>query len=303
MGKYVRRVKVLTGVALTGLMLAGCAGNDGGLSDSQPAPAAPEMSAGVGGGFQREGLSAQAPSDQASAQRQEIVTGRVSITADDPVDTGQQIVTKVESENGRVDDITEQPRTDDQEPSSSLTVRVPATELTRILDELHEFGVVTSVSVTKNDVTMQAQDLDARIRALRTTVDRLRTLIAGASSTSDLIEAETALSERQGELDSLTAQKRSLSDQVDLATIDIRITTDEDGGSGSKSFWDGIVSGWNALLAVLAGIVVAIGAILPWLLFVAVVAFVVYGAYRLLSRKNKRKEREHDVRTSGRGRK
>ncbi|NLE80305.1 MAG: DUF4349 domain-containing protein [Rhodococcus sp.] len=283
MGKHVRRVGVLTGAALLGLVLAGCSGNDGGLSDSAPQPAPPGISAESEAAFGR-----QAP-DQTAPQRQEIVTGSVSMTAENPIDVGQRIVAKVEAERGRVDDITERPETEDQEPSASLTVRVPAATLTETLDELRDFGEVTSVSVSRSDVTMQVQDIDARIGALTASIDRLQDLIAEATTTADLIEAETALSDRQGELDSLQARKRSLDDQIELATLSIDITTDETDGPGDAgSFWDGIVSGWNALLSVLAGTIVVIGAVIPWLLFVGVIAAIVLGAYRLLRRrKNK----------------
>lgn len=278
MGTRIQRQRTVIVSALVALVLAGCSGNDGGLSDSQPEPAPPGISA-------ESGLQRQGAPDQDGLQRQEIVTGRVSITAEDPIDTGQQIIAMVEAEGGRVDTITERRGTDDQEPSSSLTVRVPADKLTATLDELHEFGEVTSVSVSRRDVTMQVQDVDARIRALTASIERLQELMARATTTADLIAAEKALTERQGELDSLTDRKRYLADQVEFATLAIDITTSEtDGGGDSGSFWDGVVSGWNSLLAVLGGAVVVIGAAIPWLIFVGVIALLLVGAYRLRSR-------------------
>lgn len=282
MGTRIQRRKIVIVSALVGLVLAGCSGNDGGLSETQPKPAPPGISA-------ESGLQRQGAPDRAGLQRQEIVTGQVSITAEDPIDTGQQIIAMVEAEGGRVDTITERPGTDDQEPSSSLSVRVPADKLTGTLDQLHEFGEVTSVSVSRRDVTMQVQDVDARIRALTSSVERLQELMARATTTADLIAAEKALSERQGELDSLTDRKRYLADQVEFATLAIEITTSEaDGGGDSGSFWDGVVSGWNSLLAALGGAVVVIGAAIPWLIFVGVIAVLLVGAYRLLRRRKRK---------------
>lgn len=272
------RKSLLTAIALTSLMLAGCGGTDSGGSRSIPEPSQRDGSSlEVGGAL-------EAPAkDQAPTERQEIITGQVAITADDPVSVGRQIVDKVESVDGRIDQLTEQPRTDDQEPHSSLTIRVPADSLTRTLDDLHQLGEVTSVSVTKSDVTMQVQDIDARIGALTASIARLQDLIKTAANTADLIEAENALSQRQGELDSLTAQKRYLSDQVELATLTIEITSTEaaEPNGEPKNFWEGVVAGWNALLSAFKGGAVVVGALLPWLGFFALVALLIVGGYRL----------------------
>ncbi|MFC9832261.1 DUF4349 domain-containing protein [Rhodococcus sp. NPDC127530] len=269
---------VLSAIVVASLALAGCGGTGSDSSQQTPAPS-------PGNSSQMEiGGAVQAPAkDQAPTDRQEIVTGQVALTADDPVAVGRQIVDRVDDLGGRVDQLTEQPGSDDQDASSSLTIRVPADSLTRTLDDLRELGKVTSVSVTKSDVTMQSQDLDARIGALTASVTRLQGLITSAANTADLIEAERALSERQGELDSLTAQKRTLSDQVALATlmIDVTSTDAEQPSPGPDNFWEGVVAGWNALLSAIKGGAVVVGALIPWFGFVAVIALVVYGAYRL----------------------
>ncbi len=271
-------------IAVAALALAGCGGPSSDSLQEAPAPVPGDSSSVEIGGALRPSAK-----DQASTGRQETVTGQVAITADDPVAVGRQIVDKVDSLGGRVDQITEQPGSDDQDASSSLTIRVPADALDRALDDLRELGEVTSISVTKSDVTMQSQDLDARIGALTASVSRLQGLIASATSTADLIEAEKALSDRQGELDSLTAQQRSLSEQVALATlwIDVTTTDAERPGRGPDNFWEGVVAGWHALLSAIKGGTVVVGALIPWFGFAIAIALLVYGAYRL-RRKSKR---------------
>ncbi|MFZ2176102.1 MAG: DUF4349 domain-containing protein [Rhodococcus sp. (in: high G+C Gram-positive bacteria)] len=268
---------VLSAIVIASLVLAGCGGSDGGAPSPGSPSSADRGSAEIGGAI-------QAPAkDQSTAERQEIITGQVAITADDPVAVGREIVDMVDSLGGRVDQLTEQPGSDDQDPSSSLTIRVPADSLTRTLDDLRAVGKVTSVSVTKSDVTMQSQDLDARIGALTASVSRLRGLIDSATNTADLIAAEEALAQRQGELDSLTAQKRLLSDQVALATLTVDVTApDADKPDlGPDNFWEGVVAGWQALLSAIQGGAVVVGALLPWFGFVVVIALVIYGGYRL----------------------
>lgn len=217
--------------------------------------------------------------------RKEVVTGSVEITADAPIAAAGAIIDRVRDAGGRVDSRTEQPGTDDSEPSATLIVRLPADKTDAFIAGLGGVGQVTRVTTNRDDVTMQWEDLDARIKALQTSVDRLRALIAGATNTSDLIAAEQALSSRQGELDSLTAQKRRLDDQVALSTLTIDITTDEKKSDDDPdSFWDGIVSGWHSLVDWLQDAVVFSGKAIPWLGFLAVLAAVLWAAARLVRR-------------------
>ncbi len=221
--------------------------------------------------------------------RKEVVTGSVEITADAPVAAAGTIIERVRAAGGRVDSRTEQPGTDDSEPSATLIVRLPADKTDAFIADLDGIGQVTRVTTNRDDVTMQWEDLDARIKALQASVERLRALIAGATTTSDLITAEQALSSRQGELDSLTAQKRRLDDQVALSTLTIEITTDEKKSDDDPdSFWDGIVSGWNSLVDWLQDAVVFSGKAIPWLAFLAVAAAVLWGIVRLVRRRGKR---------------
>lgn len=228
--------------------------------------------------------------------RKEVVTGSVEITADAPVAAAGTIIDQVRAAGGRVDSRTEQPGTDDTEPSATLVVRLPADKTDAFITGLGGVGQVTRVTTNRDDVTMQWEDLDARIKALQASVDRLRALIAGATSTSDLLAAEQALSSRQGELDSLTAQKRRLDDQVALSTLTIEITTDRDGpGDDPDNFWDGIVAGWNSLVNWLQDAVVFSGRAIPWLGFLAVVAAVLWGIARLVRRRKPAPRREESA--------
>lgn len=220
--------------------------------------------------------------------RKEVVTGSVEITADAPIAAAGTIADRVREVGGRIDSRTEQPGTDDDEPSATLTVRVPADKTDTFIDALGGIGHVTGVSTNRDDVTMQWEDLDARIKALQASIDRLRALIAGATNTADLLNAEKAMTSRQGELDSLTAQKRHLDDQVALSTLTIDITTgDKKSDDDADSFWDGVVSGWHSLVDWLKDAVVFTGKAIPWLGFLLVIAALVWGIARLVPRRRK----------------
>ncbi|SNT53033.1 DUF4349 domain-containing protein [Rhodococcoides kyotonense] len=264
------------------VLLAGCSGSGGGAG----APAPEESYSTPGVALAPESGTATRDQALAPTERKEVVTGQVYITAVDPIEAARDATSVVEEVGGRVDTRSENPETDNSTASSSITARIPADELTSTVDRIEQLGKVTSVSISRDDVTMQYQDLDARIAALQASVDRLKALIAGATNTADLIEAESALSSRQGELDSLTSQRNYLADQVDLSTITIQFTTDDATPSpGPDSFWDGLVAGWHSLVDALGDGVVALGRAIPWLGALAVAAGVVYAVVRVVRRK------------------
>ncbi|KOS54643.1 DUF4349 domain-containing protein [Rhodococcus rhodochrous] len=259
-------------ILLALLFLAGCAGGGEGPGDgSAAAPPEPSLS---------DGTRESAPADAQPTARKEIVTGYLVLRADDPIAAGRQVVTLVEAAGGRVDSVTEQPGT-----SSVLTVRVPADRLTGTIEDIRGLGEVTSLTTTREDVTLQYTDLEARIAALQSSVDRLRALMASAANTADLIEAENALAQRQSELDGLVAQQRYLADQIELSTLTVDISAER--RADRDSFWDGVLAGWDALRSALAGSVVALGVALPWVGFLAVCAAVVYVIVRLVARRGK----------------
>ncbi|WP_109210645.1 MULTISPECIES: DUF4349 domain-containing protein [Microbacterium] len=174
-----------------------------------------------------------------------------------------------------------------------ITVRVPSDQLTGVVEELDDVGEVTATNVSRQDVTDQTLDLEARIEAAEASVDRLTALMAQAESVADLIAAESALAERQALLESYQQQLDMLDDQVAMSTLSVTIVPDvEPVAADPAGFGDGLAAGWNGLVATLNGIVVALGFLIPWLAVAAVVGFVVWGIVRLVRRRRQRRADE-----------
>ena len=192
--------------------------------------------------------------------------------------------------------------TDDMMPAPGgrntawVTVRVPSDELAAVIDELAATGEVTATSVDRHDVTEQTVDVEARIDAAQTSVDRLTQLMAQTQSVSDLIAAEAALSERQALLESYQQQLEMLQTQVAMSTLSVSVIPDvETVEADPAGFTDGLVAGWNGLVAALNGIVVALGFLLPWLVLAGIAAVIVWGVVRVSRR---RRARRTDATTS-----
>ena len=225
-----------------------------------------------------ESMPADMGSRDIAVERSQIITGDLYITVESPLDAADEVQQIVEVAGGRVDSRSEYTDWETEAPSAYLWVRIPVDSLTDTLASIEELGTLESKSINNSDVTLQVVDLDARVGVLESSIEKLSELQAQATTTAELIEVEAALSQRQAELDSLTSQRNYLTDQVQYASIGVQLSSpDVAPVRDPGSFLDGIISGWNAMLAFFAGTIVFFGFIVPWvglLLALGMVAWV-----------------------------
>lgn len=262
-------VVLLSALALTGCTSSGSSVEEfgeppvvGADSGGQLQPGAPESAA--------DGRTVAPDGDQ-----QVIVTGYLTLTVERPAETAAEAAGIVERAGGRIDARSEQAPDGEDKGSAQLTVRIPTEKLTATLESLKKLGTVEQVEQAQQDVTSQSRDLEARITALRTSVDRLISLMADADTTADLISIESALSERQANLESLESQKRSLDDQVQMSTYILYLGTAADAPADEPdTFLSGLAAGWDAFVGFFSFLLVAFGVLLPWLVLAGLVAAV-----------------------------
>lgn len=264
------------------LLLAGCSAGAGSTSDeSVGGPMAPEIS---GGDAVTEGDTSDfAAEDDA---RDVIVTGSMTVTADDPLAASRDAVRLVEAAGGRVDGRTEYAPANGDAGSANLILRIPADRLQGVLDDLAELGRADEISTSTSDVTVLVADLESRIATQRGIIDRLNGMFAQASTIADLITLETAIAEHQATLEDLEAQQRSVADQVALSTLSLYLRSEAEAPAREPmDFLGGLEAGWGAFVAFFSGLLVALGVLLPWL----VAAGVIVAAIVLLVRRNRRR--------------
>ena len=157
---------------------------------------------------------------------------------------------------------------------ATITAQVPAAQLDGFLDDVSALGTVDAVNVTAQDVTTQVVDLDARIAALTTSIDRMSVLLAEAERIEDLLAIEAQLSARQAELDSLLAQRTYLGDQVAMSAVTITMSpvSTPIAEVDAPGFLSGLRSGWAAFTSAIAVAITAAGFLLPFAIILLVVA-------------------------------
>ncbi|MGA1752587.1 MAG: DUF4349 domain-containing protein [Pontimonas sp.] len=279
---FMTRVSALSLTAL--LALTGCSSMADSLEETSVSMGAPDIAYTEDMAVEMD-MQGRADESAASFEPDIIRTGYLSLSVDSPSETADQITDVVEAAGGRIASRSDYTPVDYGQPSSYLEARIPYDVLDATVETIQELGDVQEVSLNSVDVSLQKVDLDARIGVLEAAIERLNELLAEAASTSDLIAVESALSERQAELDSLQSQRDYLSDQTLFATLSISVITPANATPAEPDgFLDGIVRGWESILAFFAGTIVWAGILVPWLGLAAVVIAIILLLRRLRRR-------------------
>jgi hypothetical protein len=271
---------------VVGLGLAGCSASGGtSRSDSgaapvkQPGQAQPAQgdmaqqppAAGdkVAPPAQQPGVPAQFSTDSRSM----IFTGTVTVRVTDVERAAADASSLATAAGGFVggDD-----RTSAKDQSQArMTLRVPSARFSSVVDSVAKLGKEESRQLSTEDVTDQVTDVDARIATGQASVDRVRDLLAKAASISEIVSLESELSRREADLESLKSRKRKLDDQTTLSTITaVLLGPDAAAKPAPKKhetgFLAGLKSGWHSFAASMGVLATVVGALLPWLVALAV---------------------------------
>lgn len=112
------------------------------------------------------------------------------------------------------------------ESSQRFTLRVPAPKLEQTLQALAGFAPVLDEHHKVDDVTRRVRDLSIRIKNAKRLNTRLLELVEQADSVTEVLAVEKELARVTERLETLEAEMRSLSQQVALATVEVRYEDD-----------------------------------------------------------------------------
>jgi hypothetical protein len=262
-------------LATASLFLFGCASSGDGGGSSSEGPADLEA-ADMDEGEAAPGAVANPQVD--TGERAIVYEAVLDVEDDDPEAVAEEAWDLAEAYGGFVtaDERDRATGEEDDYSSAHLVLRIPSAQFTEALDSLAALAESERYrAVTTEDVTEATVDLDAHIATKSASVERVRGLLAEATSVTAILELEAELAEREGELASLEAQLEDLEDRVALSTIEFTVVAssapEPEGYGGPDSFWDGVVVGFNGAIGFLVAISVVIGIVLP---FVPVAAFV-----------------------------
>jgi hypothetical protein len=282
---WLAAVGLVVGLGLVGCSSSGTSKSDAGAAPvKQPGAAQPAQgdlaqqppAAGdkAGAPAQQPGVPAQFTIDSRSM----IFTGAVTVRVTDVERAAADASSLATAAGGFVggDD-----RTSAKDRSQArMTLRVPSARFSSVVDGIAKLGKEESRQLSTEDVTDQVTDVDARIATGQAGVDRVRDLVAKAASISEIVSLESELSRREADLESLKSRKRKLDDQTTLSTITAVLLGPEAAAKPAPKrhetgFLAGLKSGWHSFAASMGVLATVVGALLPWLVALAVPVAVV----------------------------
>lgn len=249
-----------------------------GAGDAAEPQAAPASAGSVARDEAAQTFGDAGKASQADVQQRAVIsTGQIELVSRDVTVARDRIDAILAEQGGRIGD--ENTETDKKGTVTHmhLVLRVPSNRFPTTMNDLAGVATLRSSTRKAEDVTTRVIDTDARIAAQRDGVHRLRQLVTRAANLSALLAVERELTARQADLESLLQQRAYLADRTSLATITVDIdrrvppppakpAKHEAGG-----FVGGLQHGWHALVVVVVGLLVALGAALPLTVALALV--------------------------------
>lgn len=282
-----RTTAAATAVALALVLLSGCAGGgDGGSSasaDKAVGSAPPSVGGGATGGAGptdgRTGAAARLVTDQRVVRdaTMTVRTGDVvaaSVRVRDAAETAKGFVADEKTTTSPRDPRAPEPQPAQGSSESVLTLRVPNEALDRVMGQVAGTGTLLTRTQSSQDVTQTYVDVRSRVASQTASVERVRALLARASTIGQIVQVEGELAKREADLESMKAQLASLEDRTQLSTLTVTLTSSAAPAPAARrsGFLTGLAAGWTALLASLTALLTVIGALLPFAVLAALVA-------------------------------
>ena len=214
------------------------------------------------------------PETMENAGRKIIYTAYAAMETETFDETSASVRQMVEEAGGYISSSSARGSRTDGTRSVDYTCKIPAGNYAGFIDGLSGAGNLYRLTESTDDVTLQYVDLNARLSSLQNQLDRLEELAAEASDIETLLTIETQIGEVQYELESYTAQMRTLENQISYSTVDLTIdevaSVSEGTGFGTrvKAAFGG---SWDNFVAAVQGIIIALIYLLPGLIVLGVV--------------------------------
>ncbi|WP_134741352.1 DUF4349 domain-containing protein [Nocardioides sp. 503] len=221
----------------------------------------------------------EAAADAAADERKLISQGSVQLRSRDvgqALFDVQQVVDALAGEVAQNDTVTDK---QGEVKRARLVLRVPSAKFAEAVEGLEGAADLVASSTNVEDVTTQVIDTDVKVRVQRRSIRRIEVLLDQATSIRDIVSIEGQLSQRQARLGSLERQQAYLADQTSQATLTVSIErtepkrADVEKKDDPEGFAAGLDDGWSGFKNVTVALATGLGAALPFLVVLALLAF------------------------------
>jgi hypothetical protein len=296
---------LVVGTVLGGaLLVAGCSGGSASSSGAPgayraAAPAAgaaeapaPVPSAAPVEGFAQPGGTSAVTTVRLAPASDIIYTAQLTVRAQNVSSAATRATQIAEGVGGYVS--SEVMSADPDHPSqatATIQLKIPVASYPATISQLATaLGTQLSLQQQAQDVTEQVADVNSQVASFEAAVTQLRALLSHAGSVGDLLQVQNQINQEESQLESLQAQQRALSHETTYATVTATILGPKAKPAvrhpqGPPTLGGGLKAGWRDLRITVSWTLAFLGAIAPFAVIAAVVAFVIYRGRRWLLRR------------------
>jgi len=279
----------LTGAVLISgcLLLSACSGN----SSETSAAAGAGAPATVHGAAAQAGRQAVQTAKLAPASQSIIYTASLTVRAANVTAAAQRAIGIVVAVGGYTAD--EQATSETHGPAGrmvSLTLKIPVPSYQAVLAQLSSPALGKQISMRQQatDVTQQVADVNSLVTSQEDAIAALQGLLRHAASVPGLLQVQQQISADSSTLNSLLAQQRALDHETAYATVTMTLLSSHRAAPRVKparhNFLTGLAAGWRTFRHATAWVLTALGAALPFLIVIVVLASIGYAGRRRIVR-------------------
>jgi hypothetical protein len=175
--------------------------------------------------------------------------------------------------------------------TATITLKIPVTSYAGTLSELaNSLGTQLSLQQQAQDVTEQVADVNSQVTSFEAAIAQLRALLSHAGSVNDLLNVQNQINQEETQLEALQAQQRALSHETTYATVTVTILGPKAKApvhhpKAPPSLGGGWKAGWRGLRVTVDWTLAFLGAVAPFAVVAAVLAFVIFRGRRWFLRR------------------
>jgi Domain of unknown function (DUF4349) len=176
------------------------------------------------------------------------------------------------------------------ESTASLQLKIPVAAYPATLAKLaSQLGKQVSLQQQTQDVTQQVADTSSRVASDEAAITQLRALLARTGSVADLLSVQNQINSEESDLESMQAQQRALNAETAYATVSLSLLGPlarpaPHHQKPPPGLAAGLTAGWHALRLTLSWLLAVLGAVAPFGVVIALIAYLAYRGRRWLVR-------------------
>ncbi|MFO0919256.1 MAG: DUF4349 domain-containing protein [Planctomycetaceae bacterium] len=268
----------LLSMALMALLWSGC-------GKMEPGNRLAQADAGAGQLVQAAGQGNPPAAGPAEAKRKIIYTADVVLVTESLDDFRDRLTSSLEQYQGFIAAQQMTGRSGSQR-MGTWTARLPAEQFSKFLEQLARWGELERESIQSDDVTEEFVDVESRLKNKRVEEERLLNLLkTQTDGLENVLAVERALNEVREQIERMEGRQRYLADKVEPTTITITVREVKDyvppqpatfGTQLARTFQQSL----HHLLDAGRLSILAVVAIIPWLIPLVIVSLPIGWFYR-----------------------